>query len=317
MFHSRSLVLFLFAGLLFSCQQKNDRVTVLKKSESSKPFVFRMNQLYTPAENEVNFPLWFEDSIIASRGIAQLKRSVFLVTGEMEDDIDLREIRNYFFNRKGKLDSMKVTYYFDDQIIGFRSFQWESKNDEMGFRRLLKSLKSYELVEFEDSFIEFEPVSKGVNSYCYQSNKYRKCFIPRRDFWGPFSVDSILKPSSEDQIVLGKAKIPFKKYSVSNKVHERNVQLYTYSDDGMAILSISRSEYPFDVKRSVIYDKDWRCMGYVDSTFSDGVFLTVTRAKISNNKSGLPVQLKKLKGGNKTEYTVVLRENYEYSFYEN
>ena len=316
MFRSRSFVLLVLAGVLFSCQERNNRRIEGAKAESSKPFIFRMNQLYTAAENEVNFPLWFEDSIIASRGIAQLKRSVYLVTGDMEDDADLREMRNYYFNRKGKLDSMTVTYYFDDQTIGIRRFYWEAKNDEMGFRRLLKSLKSEELLEFEDSFVEFEPASKGVNSYCYQSDKYRKCFIPRRDFWGPFSVDSILKPGPEDQIVLGKAKIPFKKYSVSNKVHERNVQLYTYSDDGMAILSISRSEYPFDVKRSVIYDKNWRCMGYVDSTFSEGAFLTVTRARLSSSKSDLPVQLKKLKGGNKSGYSVVSREDYEYVFYE-
>jgi hypothetical protein len=314
MFRVAFLLILTFCLVLSSCEEQRKRAPMKYEQPSAKPFIFRMNQFYSSTENEVNFPLWFEDSIVSGNKIAAIKRSTFLVTGDSEDETELRETRSYFFNRKGKLDSMTIVYFFDDQVIGDVRFHWEEKCDPMGYRKLLNSVKRNELID--DAFILYEPLEIGVNSFCYQSATFKKCFIPRRDFWGPFSVDSILRPNPEDQIILGKAKIPFKKYSVSNKVHERNVQLYTYFDDGRAVRTITRSEYPFDVKRSVIFDKEWRCMGYVDSTFSEGAFLTATRARITSNKSGLPVKLKKIKGGNEAAFSVVSREEYEYIFYE-
>jgi hypothetical protein len=314
MFRIALLTISAFCLLVSSCQEQRKRAQVKDKQESGKPFIFRMNQFFSSAENEVNFPLWFEDSIVAGNKIATIIRSTFLVTGDSEEETDLREVRSYFFNRKGKLDSMTIVYFFDDHMIGDIRFHWEADCDPMGYRKLLNTVRRNELID--DAFILYEPLESGVNSFCYQSGTSKKCFIPRRDFWGPFSVDTILRPNPEDQIILGKAKIPFKKYNVSNKVHERNVQLYTYFDDGRAVRTITRSEYPFEIKRSVIFDKEWRCMGYVDSTFSEEVFLTATRARITTNKSGLPVKLKKIKGGNKAAFSVVSREEYEYIFYE-
>jgi len=316
MFRAIYTMFFACCLLLFSCNQQGERVRLKGKQENGKPFIFRMHQFFSPAEFEVNFPLWFEDTIVSNKGIAVLKRSIYLVTGDGEEDAQLRESRNYFFNRKGKLDSMSVHYFFDDQTIGKVHFKWEGEPDPMGYRRLLSFGGTKDFLDNESAFIQFEAIRSGKNAYCYQASNYRKCFIPRRDFWGPFSVDSILKPKPEDQIVLGKARIPFKKYSVANKVHERNVQLYTYFDDGHSVRTMTRSDYPFDVKRSVIFDKDWRCIGYVDSTFSQSEFLTVTQARIFSDKRGLPVKLNKSKGGNKSPFSIVAKEEYEYIFYE-
>ena len=93
-----------------------------------------------------------------------MTRFLFLVNGANDEDDDLREKRNYYFNRKGKLDSMSISYYFDDQVIGVKRFHWEGAADEMGYRRLLKQAKKDGFMDQEDSFIEFEALPKGTNS---------------------------------------------------------------------------------------------------------------------------------------------------------
>jgi hypothetical protein len=302
--------------LLFACGEPSADLRVKRLKGIPSPFIFRMNSFFSSTENEVNFPVWFEDSIVARYGISAITRTFYLITGTSDEDKALREKRTYFFDRKGSIDSMLVEFFFDDQLIGYRSFAWMDFQDETGYRELKRN-KNTDISESEsESFILASPLSKGINSWCYREGEIRKCFIPRREFYGPLSVDSILHPSSDDMIVLGTAYFPIKKYNVTNKVHERNVQLYDYFSDGKTVRTISRQVYPFEIKRCVLYDKDRTCMGYVDSTFTDKEFLTCTRVGIKKDERGLPFELKKLKGGKGAPYTVIAREEFEYVFYD-
>jgi hypothetical protein len=118
-------------------------------------------------------------------------------------------------------------------------------------------------------------------------------------FWGPLSVDSILSPTPKDVIVLGSPYFPSKIYRVQNKVNEMDVQSFVYWKNSKTkqktrnknIQTLIRQEYPFEFKRTILTDKQGKCGEYIDSTFSEGKFLTRTLSEIHFNTKNLPVKI--------------------------
>jgi hypothetical protein len=112
-----------------------------------------------------------------------------------------------------------------------------------------------------------------------------------KKYWGPLSIDSILGPMPKDIIVLGSPYVPAKQYSVENKVYENNVINYVYDKKTQIVKSINRQEYPFDLRRTLVYSKNGICEGYIDSTFSGDLFLTRTVAKMDLDKNNKPLRI--------------------------
>jgi hypothetical protein len=310
-----------------SCGTGEKNLNSGNRVESPKAFLFRMQHFFTESENLMSFPLWFEDSIIASNGISHFSREIFHISlnsgGETEEkELDLREKRDYFFNKAGTLDSMVIQYFFDDLKIGIVSFYYDEKLDKNGFckmvRRLIRipgdgGLTSAELPFHlfnqrwsSNKFLSFKDQGSGIK-YHYMLNK---------KYYGPLSVDSIINPGPDDVVFLGSPLRPEKKYSVVNKVHERNVHLYDYFEDSENLKSYTRSEFPFDVKRNILYGKNGFCTGYVDSTFSDRNFLTRTTNNFTLNKNKLPIRLDRLKENQESKSSLVSVEKYEYEFFK-
>lgn len=313
--------------VLLSCSQDVTGENSIS-SGNTIPFLFRMNAMFTDAEQNVSFPIWFNDSIVSKNKISKITRRFYLIeNGENEDDgsqesFMRREKKEYFFGKSGQLERLNVIYYFDDQKIGDVSFIYQGNKDQYGFAPVtrISDQSSIELeegdelnfyhaihkkVKVTDKFLAFQQVQTG--DYLF--------YMLNRKFWGPLSVDSILRPTPKDVIVLGSPYFPSKIYRVQNKVNEMDVQSFVYWTNTKTkqkiksknIQTFIRQEYPFENKRTILTDKEGKCGEYIDSTFSEGKFLTRTLSEIHSNSKNLPVKIihkKQVKSASKNRLSI-------------
>lgn len=308
-----------FIVVLASCSDAN-RTSPNNSVNTKKPFVFSMNSMFTDAERYVSFPVWFNDSIISAQKIKKITRELSLIDEESEKVP--RERREYFFDRNGQLELFKISYIFDDEEIGSVAFLYKTDKDKNGFSvayRMSDSLKgnypedeqtefSYQLHQFvkqTTKYLAYEEMFSGNYLFCLANKKH----------WGPLSVDSIIGPSPEDEIILGTTKKPYKKYRVRNKVNERDIQLFTYDQTQQMPLTINRMEHPFEIRRSVHYNEKGICTGFIDSTFTNGKFLTRRIANFQLDKKNKPVRVSNFKENQKDIQRKLSIEKITYEYF--
>jgi hypothetical protein len=310
---------------LFACDADKSKVAAKKKDQVSASFVFRMQLFFNESENFMSFPIWFDDSIVRSNKIAHLSREIYHISinnadEELEEDLDLREKRDYYFDQKGNIDSVRISYYFDDRSIGSVRYIYPAEPDKFGyyakFNRVINIPGDYGMVQSEIPFHSFTQRWSTHKFLSYRdletSVKYH--YMLNSKYHGPLSVDSIIHPGPEDIVFLGTPLKPLKRYSVINTVHERNVHTYEYANK--QIKTITRTEYPFNLHRTINYDRKGNCTGFVDSTFSEKIYLTRTNAQFTLNQSKLPIQLLRTKENHENKTSRVSIEKYYYEMYE-
>ena len=92
--------------------------------------------------------------------------------------------------------------------------------------------------------------------------------------------------------------------------------MFTYQKKHRKVINnFIKKEYPFDYKRDFIYSKKGICRGYIDSTFSDDVFVTRNVSEIQYNKKKEPIRIihRKENAENETEFFSL--ELFEYEHY--
>lgn len=287
-----SIFLFFFC----SCSERNKSFK-RDKNIDNVPFLFRMNAAFTDAEKYLSFPIWFNDSIIAKNKILKVTRSLyFLDKGETQGTEELintvpREKREYWFHPNGQIKVFKMTYFFDDEEIGSVVYTYKTLKDKFGFAIVTKGDDLNPQFELEEEDIDFpffvHQSAKQTGKYlAYQdvvSGDYL-FYMLHKKYWGPLSVDSILKPTPKDNIVLGSPYFPFKQYKVENKVNEKDAHLFNYNAKTKGIRTIIKQDYPFDQNRTITYTEKGTCNGYIDSTFSGKLFLTRILTDFKLNK---------------------------------
>lgn len=323
--------LVLLSTIFISC---GDDGTALTKEKKKYPASFlNLNTLLTEDENDVSFPIWFNDSIIRAHHIKKITRKSFPRSTDNEGRTSQisstvpREIREYYFDSKGNLIQLNVHNYYDDREIGSVLFTYSGIKDFFGYTHVEKNTfvsKTAKPFENEESL---DPEVRELDFRIHLKRKnYNKClvyqdmetgdylfYIPRKKFWGVMSVDSMLAPNPKDNIVLGTPKWPHKKYQVSNKVNEIHVKLFSYQKKHKKVLkNWLKKEYPFDHKRDFLYSKEGICIGYIDSTFSDDIFVTRNISEIQYNKKNQPKRIIHRKENTSNEAEFYSLELFEY-----
>jgi hypothetical protein len=314
-----------FILFLSACQADEKNNASDKKPTPTGEFIFRMQLLFNESENFMSFPIWFDDSIVRKHGIFCLSREIYHISINnadegLEEDQDLREKRDYYFNRSGAVDSLKISYYFDDRSIGTVRYRYDSKPDRYGFTpkigRVINIPGDEGMVQSEipfHSFIQRWSTKKYISFKDSETGgKYH--YMLNNKYHGPLSVDSIIRPGPDDVVFLGTPLYPLKRYSVTNTVHERNVHMYEY--DNRQIKTITRTEYPFEVRRSMNYDLKGFCTGFIDSTFSEKIYLSRSKSEFTLNNEMLPTQLLRIKENHENKTSRVSIEKYSYEVYE-
>jgi hypothetical protein len=309
--------------VLFACNG-NRESGLLRKKLAVQPELFQLQTLFTDAEQHVSFPNWFNDSLIAQAKIRKITRLYFLPIEDAEatDEPALsrpREKREYWFYPNGNMRALHITNYYDEQEIGKVAFHYANKRDTYGYST---STKTSQIDPMDDNlYFKSHTKIKYTNKYlAYQNDQSGDYlfYMLHKKYWGPLSIDSILKPTPKDNVILGFPMHPIKKYKVANKVNESEIKLYTYAlnrkTSVKTIQKIDKQDYPFQTKRSFTFTKAGIAKGYTDSTFSNSTFLTRTITEFIRNKKQFPekVMHKKDNPWSKAKLSAIEHFQYEY-----
>jgi hypothetical protein len=310
--------------LLVACTSKGGKRQSSHEA-NPKPFIFNMNLLYTDAENYISFPIWFNDSVIRSANISKISRKIIgsSVNDDNSKSDDPHEIRDYYFNISGFIDSMIVRYFFDDEFIGNVSVVFTSKPDYFGFANSqqwmkLNSTSALADVTLDSLFKRHTKVKQSKKAISYMeigNSNHLHCMLAKK-YWGPLSVDSIVHPRKSDLVVHGTMRKPLKKYSVLNTVNEQNVQQFAYYYKSFSPKTISRDEYPFLTERTFQYLNNGICNGFIDSTFSKKNFLATTKTHFEFGKNHFPIKVTKTRENSGSSKVIVGLEKFEYYTYD-
>lgn len=258
-------------------------------------------------ENELNFPLWFEDSLVKAHDIYKITKRIF-----KEEELDSNgflaipnEKIEYYFDPNGYVDQLVIYSYLDDREISRANFIYEGNMLASGYRKVralpLITLQKKNLKdEFATDF--FLDVTNQYSLYSFKSKqkkyllffdeeKKNNVFVMKQEkYWGPLSIDSILHPQATDWVILGSIRKPQKRFQVENTVNYSNVYKYEYWKSGMIKARI-KEIYPFTYKRSYIYKQNNDWVKYIDSTFSENEFLLRSVHKIVYDEYARPSEI--------------------------
>ncbi|MES2798644.1 MAG: hypothetical protein V4638_01390 [Bacteroidota bacterium] len=315
--------LFLMFGLLlFSCAQEGKEIKAVKKD--SDPFLFNLQHFNNESENYMSFPLWFNRQIIKKKKISTITHQLFHVSSNTAEEnesnqLDIREIKSYHFNKNGSIEKLKVSYFYDDRPICEVLFTYKGEGDKWGYyaevdRQILtKEVEGFIAAELPFHIFKQIKSSKKVLSYVSLKDKQLHHYMLDKNFYGALSVDSIIHPGSKDAINLGSPNATTKKYQVTNKVHETNVKSFHYTNNQFE--GMTKEDYPFNTKRSVLKSEEGICNELIDSLFSDNNFISRTFTLFKMNEQQLPLEIKKNKQNPNNEIIPITVEKISYEYF--
>lgn len=271
-----------------------------RRHEKTRPvqtFIFNMESVFTDAEQNVSFPIWFNDSIIKNNKIKRVVRNIYPI-GNPDKYTSPKETRLYDFNEQGGLISVSIKKFYDNMTVEDVTFIYSSVKDEMGYSDVKIVNGEHQIEDEGDYTIHLkEEYSDKYLVYSNENTGDYLFYMLNKKNWGALSIDSILHPTPADLIVLGSTFKPLKMYRVHNTVSESNVVDLSYNKNGRVIERISFEKYPFYYKRYISYSDNGYCTGFIDSTFSSDRYLTRTKNTFQTNNKNLPIKLTKKKPG--------------------
>jgi hypothetical protein len=321
----KNIILYLSLVILFSSCSHNQK-TPLNKGEK------RISQWINPVfynndfEDELNFPLWFDDSLIRAHEIYKITKRVYPRINGDKNEINSvkqavpKEKIEYYFDPNGLIDQIVIYSYYDDREISRSHFVYEGNMYASGYRKLVAlpiillqkdkkdefTTELYADKKIKYSLYDFQKRTTKFKAYLNVNHGNNFFVINHKKYWGPLSVDSILHPKKEDWVILGSVRKPYKKFHVENIVNESNVYSYNYTKSSV-LIRVIKKDYPFEYRRTFLYDKNNLWSSYVDSTFSDGNFISKIDNTIVYDKFLRPIEI-----NHKTNF----KENNTYYFTE-
>lgn len=312
--------------VLFSCQSNGKPKTLVKRERPMSMINYQI--MYSDLANEISFPMWFNDSLIARNKVSRVVRSIYpRIEGVKQVDTTAmvpREQWEYYFREDGSIYRVSHRSFFDDQVISWFNFAYPKVKNTDFYRTVLKDsmvrfgstdfLPSYDenqedlyhvysLIEKEDKFTAFRNAETGNYLFLVSDKKLKN----------PLEIDRLLGPTPMDKIIIGDFPRPSKIYRVENKVIERDVLNFTY--DRGVILRIDKQDYPFLTERSFLYNLQGHCTGYIDSVFSDEKYLTRIKTRFLLNKMNGPNTVIHEKQNPNDVGGFIYVENFRYELY--
>lgn len=311
---------------LLSCSD-NPRVTFnsITKNQKHQTSLFNLSNMFSENENMLSFPIWFNDSIVKKNQISSIHRKIFYF-GALNNNICcdsiLKEEKKYSFNKDGILAGLIINNYYDLQKISSYIIKYENKRDQFGYQSasLTSHLFKMNTDKFNDDQYAYKlcnPIVSSNTFYAYKIQNENKhiYIIDNPLLHGALKVDSLVKPNPQDAIILGNTFYPLKKYKVKNLLKEIESHTYGYSKvNPKQIVTITRKKYPFLSKRDFIYSNNGFVDQYIDSIFSDQLFVSRTVSSIKYNESILPVKVTHQKENQMGDTLVNSLETFEYTF---
>jgi len=296
-------VICILVVLLQACAEKkrSEKVVIEVQQTMIHPLFFQ-DEIAT----KLNFPFWFNDSMIRAQRLQTITWTVFRST-QLDDDTEVpaqneKTKIQYTFDSNGQLIAIERNDYSEGLTISTKKYSIDHATSQLYSHAKRLHLTMNQGEEHIEPYAFLHPIgkSKRVLQYDDEYTDVRYHFFPDKHFWGPLSIDSIGHPGSNDWVVLGTPEKPEKRYQVQNTVTERNVSHYTYLNDNYPNM-ISWSDYPFTQRRYFVYSKTGIFTGFIDSTFIDQSFVTSNRSVFQLDGFNRPKQITHQKGHGTSE----------------
>lgn len=311
------LIFLLFVPLFFSACSEEKRQLFKRGKSVPKPFVLEMQHFFSEAEDNVSFPIWFDDQLIQKNGIKTITRKVYSLNEDVATASSPKSERIYTFNAQGGLVSIQIREFYEGQKVNDVTFQYSGVKDTYGFQKVSKGARNGEISDFGGyQMYSVEKTASNFLAYRNDENGNYLFFLPNERNWGSLSVDSILGPTPEDIVAYGTPKVPVKRFNVENRVNESNVRTFKYARNSSHPMEIEFDREPFHYKRTINYDKIGQCNGFIDSTFSLDQYLMRRDSKIIKDKNQLPVKVVHASARLKSDPNNTQIETFEYTYYE-
>jgi hypothetical protein len=273
-------VIFLLSFICFSCQEKQEKQRAVSKNEIAQPIVFNIENMWTDFEKRVSFPNWYNDSIIRSRQISAIHRSIYENPQSVRydaypDSVYLKEKISYYFYPNGHIQCISITSYVEGEKIGTVTFNYQNLKDKYGYNYAILSdtfsinsqlLNNHFQIDtlcfMHPDYLNFVEKVTGNHLFVVLNNKKIDALM----------IDSLFKPSFSDWIIQGNPRNPSKMYRLKNKVNQLQTSTYTYFKRNNQLMSSVKEHFPFETRRSLLINAK-NCVGFIDSTFTNGSFL--------------------------------------------
>ncbi|MBL1279470.1 MAG: hypothetical protein COA33_004325 [Fluviicola sp.] len=304
-----------FILLLFSCSEGEEKTLRLTKKKY-QPFIINLAQTFSENETNMSFPTWFADSLIKENKVRKITHYIYPHTSNTSEESIPKESKIYSFNEEGEVQKVEIAQFYEYITVGSLVFDYSAKKDQYGyspvsFKRQDKDMDS----DFEEQYAIYKKVEYSEKFLVYQneeSGDYLFYMLHRKN-WGALSVDSILSPTPSDRIIFGSPKKRVKSYQVENTVNEFNAIEYSYDKSKRYPVEITSEHFPFRTKRTIEYDENGLCSGFIDSTFSGTKYLTRRHSQFVY-QDGLPVKLVHESKSNNAEQGFIQIEEFEYYY---
>jgi len=313
----------LFVDLLFvlfvitSCSEQKTQA-VFTERVACQPFLFNMQHYFSDHEYNMSFPLWFNDTVLKQQKIKRIILSEFPSSQGVDVSSNTpKQKKVYLFNDEGDLISVHFEQFYDNTKVGSSRFNYSTPKDENGYSKVEEGGGSNSGERTTEPYSIYEKVEYGGKSLRYRDAFFGSCLFYMLDKknWGALSVDSVLNPMPEDQIVLGTPLTPYKSYQVDGLVKETNGTHFSYDSTGVFVQEIRYDAYPFRTKRSINYDNNGMCIGFVDSLFSSKGFMN-SEFTFFETQAGLPVKVVRETRMNESKSSCFHIETIEYFFWD-
>ncbi|MDB0037946.1 hypothetical protein N9F08_01150, partial [bacterium] len=154
----RILPLLLILVLLVACSEEKRQFFRREKKLSSE-FVLEMQHFFSESEDNMSFPVWFDDSLILEQKVKSIQRKIYNLNGKVEDFASLKVEKDYDFNEKGQITSVSIREFYEGQKVSDVTFKYSGVKDIYGYQRVKMSkmntsiddLPGYQLYEMEQT----------------------------------------------------------------------------------------------------------------------------------------------------------------------
>lgn len=312
----RIFILLLIPVILLACSEEKRRMFRRGKTISND-FVFEMQHFFSESEDNMSFPVWFDDSLIRENQVMEIHRKIFNLNGNVDDFASLKLEKLYSFDKKGRMKGVQIIEYYEGQKISDVTFTYSGVKDIHGFQKVKMNkanISDIELTGYE--FYEKRQEASSFMAYINSENGNYLFFLPNEKHWGGLSVDSILGPTAEDFVVYGTPKKPSKRYHVVNRVNEFDVKTIDYAKKTNNPTEIKFEREPFDYKRTIEYNKKGDCTGFVDSTFSMDRYLMRRYSKFTFKNNRLPTHVTHTSAQTNDNEENFQIETFDYTYYD-
>jgi hypothetical protein len=313
-----SVRILLVVGLfLYACSGNKHEVLTKKQQHDAGECVFRMQVLFTAEEDDFSFPLWFNEKMIVEQKISAITRRIYSLDTK-DAERQLREKRQYCFNRNGVVRSVVIRHYFDDEEIGLLRYDYPQGLDKKGFGKFIfvkdtSRLDALQDVNVPEVKVAHYPIYSGAEIFIYRNSSTGRMrhYFPSGKIQ---KVDSVQVPKLHDEVIMGSAFKPSSRFILGKDEVKSDFTRYVYSKKTGALSRILFYRGPFTTKRTIEYNAEGKCTGFVDVTFHRAKFISSFQSEFTLNGKGNPLKVNTFKIINDKQ-TVLQSEHFHYEHF--